>query len=86
MTRQASHARPASPGHNGKSLAAAAILDLPAVDSSAQADDQLQLEILRLLEASRDGRLKRRPEATTSRQVGFASIWRISPAGWSRSN
>jgi methyl-accepting chemotaxis protein len=58
MTRRA---RPASSGPNGKSLAAAAVLDLPtAVVSATQAGDQLEQEILRLVEASRDGRLSER--------------------------
>ncbi len=58
MTRRA---RPASAGHNGKSLAAAAVLDLPtAVASATHGGDQLKQEILRLVEASRDGRLSER--------------------------
>src|SRR6202453_4888864 len=58
MTRRA---RPASAGHNGKSLAAAAVLDVPtAVASATHGDDQLEQEILRLVEASRDGRLSER--------------------------
>jgi methyl-accepting chemotaxis protein len=58
MTRRA---RPASAGYNGKSLAAAAVLDLPtAVASATYAGDQLEQEILRLVEASREGRLSDR--------------------------
>jgi methyl-accepting chemotaxis protein len=61
MTRQASHPRPASSGHNGKPLAASAVLDLPAVTaSSPHAEDQLKQEILRLVGAARDGHLTER--------------------------
>jgi methyl-accepting chemotaxis protein len=61
MARQASRARQVSSGPNGKPLAAAATLDLPAVFASAtDTDNQLEQEILRLVEASRDGRLSER--------------------------
>ena len=61
MTKRASHPRQASSGHNGKPLAAAGILDLPAVVApAAHEDDQLEHEILRLVEASREGRLSER--------------------------
>jgi methyl-accepting chemotaxis protein len=61
MTKRASHPRQASSGRNGKPLAAAGILALPAVVASAtREDDQLEHEILRLVEASRDGRLGER--------------------------
>ncbi len=52
MTRRAS---------NGKPSASTAILELPATDAARnRADDQLQQEIVRLVEASRDGRLSER--------------------------
>ena len=52
MTRRAS---------NGKPSARAAILKLPATDAAInRADDQLQQEIVRLVEASHDGRLSER--------------------------
>jgi len=61
MARQASNIRRGSPGHNGKPLAGAAILDSPAmVASETLADDRLQQEILRLVEAAREGRLSER--------------------------
>jgi methyl-accepting chemotaxis protein len=61
MTRQAGHARKASSGRNGKPLAASAIPDLPPVVASATlADERLEQEILRLVEASREGRLSER--------------------------
>ena len=61
MTKRASHPRQASSGRNGKPSAAAGILALPAVVASAtREDDQLEHEILRLVEASRDGRLGER--------------------------
>ena len=61
MARQASNTRPRSPGHNGKPLASAAILDSPAkVVSVTPADDRLQQEIHRLVEAARDGCLSER--------------------------
>lgn len=61
MTKRASHPRRAPSGHNGKTLATAAILNLPAVVAAAtHEDDQLEHEILGLVEASRDGRLSER--------------------------
>jgi methyl-accepting chemotaxis protein len=61
MTKRASHPRQASSVRNGKPLAAAGILALPAVVASAtREDDQLEHEILRLVDASRDGRLGER--------------------------
>ena len=60
MTRQMSQGRPASSGHNGKTLAASAVLDLPSVASATHADAQLEQEIFRLVEASREGRLSER--------------------------
>jgi methyl-accepting chemotaxis protein len=61
MARQASQARPASSGQNGKPLAPATIPDLPPVVASAtHGDDELEQEILRLVEASREGRLTER--------------------------
>jgi methyl-accepting chemotaxis protein len=61
MTRQASRGRAASPGQNGKSLANAVILDLPSPNELVtDAEDPLQLELFRLVEASREGRLSER--------------------------
>jgi methyl-accepting chemotaxis protein len=61
MTKRASHPRPALSGHKGKTLASAAILDPPTVIAPAtHEDDQLEQEILRLVAASRDGRLSER--------------------------
>ena len=61
MTKRASHPRQASSGRNSKPLAAAGILALPAaVASATREDDQLEHEILRLVDASRDGRLGER--------------------------
>jgi methyl-accepting chemotaxis protein len=61
MTRQGSHRRPASSGHDAKPLVHAAVPELPAVVAPAtNQDDRLEQEILRLVEASRDGRLSER--------------------------
>jgi methyl-accepting chemotaxis protein len=61
MARQASNTRPRSPGHNGKPVAGAAILDSPAmVPLATPEEDRLQQEILRLVEAARNGRLSER--------------------------
>jgi methyl-accepting chemotaxis protein len=60
MTRQASHTRPASSGHDGKELAESAVLDLPVAAAPAHEDDRLEQEIIRLVEASRNGRLSQR--------------------------
>jgi methyl-accepting chemotaxis protein len=61
MTRQGSRPRQASSGHDGRPLGDAAVLDLPAVVAPAtHEDDRLEQEILRLVEASRDGRLSER--------------------------
>ena len=61
MARQAHHTLPATSGPNGKSLNGGVIPDLPTIDAaSLQSGDQLQKEILRLVEASRDGRLTER--------------------------
>jgi methyl-accepting chemotaxis protein len=61
MTKRASHPRQASSGRNGKPFAAAGILSLPAAVAPATTeDDQLEHEILRLVEASQDGRLGER--------------------------
>ncbi len=69
MKRQASHTRPASSGSNGKPVAGAAVLDAPsAVESSIRADEELQREIFRLVEASRAGALSDR--ARTDRFEG----------------
>ena len=69
MTRQASQGRAASPGQNGKSLANAVILDVsPLSESVTDAEDPLQLEIFRLVEASREGRLSERGRQTDSKE------------------
>jgi methyl-accepting chemotaxis protein len=61
MTRQRSHPRSASSGHDGKPSGDATVLDLPAVVAHAtHEDDRLEQEISRLVEASRDGRLSER--------------------------
>jgi len=61
MTRQANNTRPRSPGHDGKQLAGAVILDSPTtVASVTPSDDLLQQEIHRLVEAARDGRTSAR--------------------------
>ncbi len=63
MTRQGTHPRPSS-GHDGKLLAHAAVPDLPPVVVPAPPeDDRLEEEILRMVKASRDGRLRERGAA-----------------------
>jgi methyl-accepting chemotaxis protein len=64
MTRQASQARATSPGQNGKSLANVVMQDPPSgAESLTDAEDPLRLEIFRLVEASREGRLNERGRA-----------------------
>ena len=59
MARQESSNRGSSPER--KSSAGAAVLDAPEIhDSATKANDRLQVEILRLAQASRDGRLTER--------------------------
>ena len=61
MARQAHQALPVPSVPNGKPSNGGIILDPPTTDSSPmQAGDQLQKEILRLVEASREGRLTER--------------------------
>ncbi len=61
MTRQGGHPRAGSSKHDGKSVSNAAILELPTVARpAAHEDDRLEQEILRLVEASRHGRLSER--------------------------
>ncbi len=61
MSRQGSHLRPGSTKHDDKLVGNAAVLDLPMVAAPAtHEDDRLEQEILRLVEASRKGRLSER--------------------------
>src|ERR1700761_6540817 len=63
MTRQGSHLRSASSGNDGKAVDQAAVLDLPAEVTAGGNEDDLEREILRLVEASRQGRLGERGNA-----------------------
>ena len=62
MARQTSNAQPVHSGRNSSN--GAAVLDRPEIDRSTKRDDdQLQDEILRLVQASNDGRLDERGRA-----------------------
>jgi methyl-accepting chemotaxis protein len=61
MTKRASQPHPAPSDRKGETLAGTEILDLPAMVAPAtHEDDQLEQEILRLVEASRRGRISER--------------------------
>src|ERR1019366_9508617 len=61
MTRQSSSARRVTAGRNESG--GAAVLDRPATDVPAKAEDRLQAEILRLVDASHKGHLSERGRA-----------------------